>query len=165
VLKAFKDIAEELNIDLLFLGDVTHGEGDQYLQELKNFVSVNQLEDRVSFRAYRQDVECFYSAVDLMIVPSLFESFGRVTLEGMCYGIPVIGANTGGTAELIGKENDDFLFDPLDHIACSRIIHRLFSDNELRLQFGKKLLKRVDDRFSHNAVLKQLEELLHSSIT
>jgi glycosyltransferase involved in cell wall biosynthesis len=53
----------------------------------------------------------FLSKVDLLIVPSRTEAFGRVVVEGMLAGIPVLAASTGGITEIIEDGRTGFLFE------------------------------------------------------
>lgn len=161
VLDAFIQLSSKHpSAELLFMGDLTHGEGNEYLQSLEQKVKESQLKERVHFRPYTPRVELFYSSVDLMIVPSLFESFGRVTLEGMSFGLPVIGANTGGTAELIGKGNTHLLFPPEDSKACAKCIDSLIGSASSLSAVATELSKRIDQEFSHETVLQKLEEVI-----
>jgi glycosyltransferase involved in cell wall biosynthesis len=61
------------------------------------------------------DARDFYQSVDLLVVPSLWnEPFGRVVIEAMAHGVPVLGAARGGIREIISHGRDGFLFEPDD---------------------------------------------------
>ncbi len=63
------------------------------------------------------------------VVPSRTEAFGLVNIESMAVGIPVIGSNTGGIAEIVRDGVDGFLFPPGDHQALAESSAQLgFSD-------------------------------------
>lgn len=85
---------------LLLVGDMldTH-----YTQECKNLVEKNGLDQSVCFMGRRQDVYDLMSVSKMLIVPSNFEGFGFVTVEGMANNCLVIGRNTAGTKEQMDK--------------------------------------------------------------
>ncbi len=86
---------------LLIMGNVTPNEGDEYLQKLNNLVTTHSLQQEVFFRPYQADVNLFYKAIDVFLMPSHGETYGMVTLEAMLSERPVLGVNTDGTAELL----------------------------------------------------------------
>ncbi len=72
--------------------------------------------------------------MDIEIVPSRCEAYGRGTAEAMTGGIPVIGRNTGGTKELIIHGENGLLFNDVDELVdCMK---KLICDRELRSKLG-----------------------------
>ena len=59
------------------------------------------LENRVHFLGFRQDVPDLMKAADFLVFPSRYEPFGLVVLEAMATEIPVITVATTGTTELV----------------------------------------------------------------
>jgi glycosyltransferase involved in cell wall biosynthesis len=57
--------------------------------------------DRVHLAGYQSDVRPWYASVDVLLVPSLFEGFGRVAVEALAVGTPVIGNDVPGLAGLL----------------------------------------------------------------
>ncbi|HZH87438.1 MAG TPA: glycosyltransferase [Brumimicrobium sp.] len=111
LLEAYNQIKSEINHDLVFLGESTHGESDEYLSKLKNFVQQNDLERRVFFRPFRNDVETFYSAIDVFVMATKSETFGMVTIEALASGCRVVGSNKGGTVEILNHGELGTLFE------------------------------------------------------
>lgn len=66
----------------------------------------------VKFLGMRKDMSYLRSITDVELVCSRKEAFGRVTVEAMLAGNPVIGKNAGGTAELIEDGKNGFLYEP-----------------------------------------------------
>jgi glycosyltransferase involved in cell wall biosynthesis len=95
------------NVILDVLGEA-HGD---YYQDLLLYVQSNGLADRVRFRGYVTNVKDIFSQADITIMCSKNEGMGRVTIESMAYGIPVVGFNEAGTAELIEDGTTGMLYD------------------------------------------------------
>lgn len=91
------------------------GSGHQkYLDFLKRLTADLHLDDRVTFVASISDPYAEFDRADLSIVCSCDESFGRVTVEAMKAGRPVVGAAAGGTLELVRDGVNGYLFAPRD---------------------------------------------------
>ncbi|MEW6358167.1 MAG: glycosyltransferase family 4 protein [Planctomycetota bacterium] len=68
------------------------------------------VDDLVRFMGHVDDMASFYNALDLLIVPSVREPFGLVTLEALACGTPVIGGPVGGTAEILRRFDERLVF-------------------------------------------------------
>ena len=114
LLEAFNEIKNDINHNLVFLGESTHGESDDYLIQLKDFVQQNEIGHRVFFRPFRKDVETFYSAIDVFVMATKSETFGMVTIEALASGCRVVGSNKGGTVEILNHGEFGTLFESED---------------------------------------------------
>ncbi len=80
----------------------------------------------------------YYSAAEVVVVPSYYESFGMVALEAMACGTPVIASRVGGLAFLV-KEGETGYFVPAhDAEALAIKLRNIFVDEELRIRLGIK---------------------------
>ena len=96
------------NVQLNFFGGV----GDKnYSNHLKKIIEKLHLQDSVSFKGFVNSKKRIYSNIDILLMCSPNEAFGRVTVEAMAFGIPVIGYNNAGTAELISDGENGLLYD------------------------------------------------------
>ena len=75
--------------------------------------------------------------MDLELVCSRCEAFGRVTIEAMMSMIPVIGANTGGTKELIKQGYNGLLYEKGDFEDLANKIEELYKDRSKIREMGK----------------------------
>lgn len=73
------------------------------------------------FRAHSKDMRWVYSRTKVLLMPSSYESYGRVGVEAMCSGIPVIASDTPGLRESLGEAG---IFMPLD-ATCHDWSHEL----------------------------------------
>ena len=74
------------------------------------------------------DLKKLYRSSHLLVVPSQYEGFGIVYLEGMAYGLPAIATNAGAAGEMINDGGNGFLIAPGDAGAMSRLIVELHAD-------------------------------------
>jgi glycosyltransferase involved in cell wall biosynthesis len=74
--------------------------------------------------------------VSLLAVPSSYEGFGIVYLEGMHFGLPAIASTAGAARELIHPGHNGFLVPPGDAAALTRCIRLLMEDRELLMRFS-----------------------------
>lgn len=118
--------------------------------------------ESVRFWGRRENVEDFYSAFDIFVVPSRTEAFGLTTIEAMSCARPVIGFNAGGTAEIVEDGRTGILAAPEDcanHEALAGTIWNLIADPD-RPAMGERARVVAEARFSIVAMLERLEKLM-----
>lgn len=76
-------------------------EDKAYVQDIQRFIEKNKLSNDVCLVGHVPNPADITHQADIVLVTSMKEAFGMVTLEGMLLGKPVIGTNTAGTAEII----------------------------------------------------------------
>jgi glycosyltransferase involved in cell wall biosynthesis len=116
-----KLVAAGRDVRLFFYG--TGGRG--YTARLRARVSALGLSDRVEFCGHVADVSARMAQADAVLVTSRCEAFGRVTVEAMRAGVPVIGSASGGTVELIEDGRTGLLYPSGDANALASAIARL----------------------------------------
>jgi glycosyltransferase involved in cell wall biosynthesis len=139
------------------MGETTHNEGSDYLQEVKAFIAENNLEDRVEFRPYSAEIVDFYKSIDWMVMASDSETVGMVTIEALAYGTPVLGSNAGGTPEIMQKGRGGVLFETKNAYDLAEKIDRICTTN---LIMDEAILKKLAERFDHQKVCAAVEEAL-----
>ena len=78
------------------------------------------------------------------MIPSLYEPFGVVALEALAGGAPLIVADTGGLAELVGGTGSALLFEPGNADELADCIERVLTDDDLGdelVQRGREILQ------------------------
>lgn len=96
------------------------------------------LENRVHFLGFRQDVPDLMKAADFLVFPSRYEPFGLVVLEAMATGLPVVTAATTGAAELVTPDCGIVLPDSDDTQALAEALNQLVKcDRQQRQQMGQ----------------------------
>lgn len=94
----------------------------------------------VTFRgAQAQDIlPCYYSAAEVVVVPSHYESFGMVALEAMACGTPVIASKVGGMAFTVQDGVTGFHIPYRDHQALADRLEQILLDPELQARLGRQ---------------------------
>jgi glycosyltransferase involved in cell wall biosynthesis len=111
-----------------FLSRSTRLDNRSYLAELHELASAGRLAGRVRFLGERSDVPTIMSALDALLVPSHDEPFGRVVVEAMAAGTPVIASASAGPAEIV-EHGVSGLLAPADDVhAWSKAVERLVTD-------------------------------------
>jgi D-inositol-3-phosphate glycosyltransferase len=161
VIQAISSVKEsKKNFHVVFIGDKTKNEADDYVQKLNEVIAQDQLQEFVSFRPYQPNMQKLYGAFDLVIVPSWEETFGTVTIEAMASGIPVIGSNTSGTAEIL--ENEQFLFQANEPSSLGSTWLEVMNNDDLRSEWGIVLQHKFRDKYSMKASMSAWKKLIQN---
>jgi len=109
------------------------------MARMKELRTVKGISDMVTFLGKRdQDtLQYYYSAADIVIVPSQYESFGLVALEAMACGTPVVASETGGLAFLVKHGETGYHVPTNDPAALAEKLELLLENQELRLNMGR----------------------------
>lgn len=103
----------------------------EYAKEIKKYVSDNQLDDYIEFMGVRKDVPQILKDMDIGLMVSTSEAFGRVTVEYMFQNLAVIASNTGANPELIEDGKTGLMYELGDHVALADCLKRLISNKDL----------------------------------
>jgi len=109
------------------------GDGpDAYRRELEEQSRDSQLQQRVHFVGTVRDMRDFYGACDIVCVPSRSEPFGRVVVEALAAGVPVVASAVGGICEIL-REGETGLLAPYgDTDGLAHALTRVLADRALR---------------------------------
>ena len=97
--------------------------------------------------------------VDVEIVSSKSEAFGRVTIEAMMGSLAVIGSNSGATKELIKDKENGLLFNQGDYIDLASKLKLLYNDRKLLEKIGKSAYDYSKDYFLIDRCANEIYEL------
>jgi len=97
----------------------------------------------------------YYSAADVTVVPSHYESFGMVALEAMACGTPVIASKVGGLTFTVQDGETGFLVPERDAELLAAKIRSLLDDDNLRHRLGGQAA-RWSGRFGWPVVADQI---------
>lgn len=114
--------------------------------------------DRIHFTGWLTQAQLveWYSAADVLAVPSWYEPFGMVILEGMLYGLPIVAAEVGGPAEILEHGRTGLLCPPKDAEALGDAILKLVTDARLRQRVGEAAAAEVRAKWLWPHVVRRM---------
>ena len=159
ILEAAPQVIKEIpNVKFLFVGE-------GYLREtLETYVQELGLSDKVIFTGFRSDIPEITATFDIALLVSLFEGMGRVLLEAMVLGKPVVATKVGGIVDVVKDGKTGILIPPRDADALAKAIITLLKDEELAQRMGETGKRRIDERFSAETMVKKITEVYEKLI-
>lgn len=94
--------------------------------------------ERVRFAGERADVPDVLAATDVLLMPSWREAFGRIAIEAMAMGVPVLATEVGGPTEIVRAGVDGLLLPPKEPEAWSRALESLLASAARRSRMGQE---------------------------
>ena len=138
-----------------------------YADEMKKFVTEHGLSSIVKFHGTldNQPLIEMYKQAHVMVVPSSYEGFGIVYLEGMGFGLPAIGTTAGAASEVITHDSDGYLIKPDDASALAGHLHDIATNRKLLLKLSLNAVRRYQQQPKWNETAKNIREFLYQMIT
>lgn len=144
---------------LTLAGD--HADGyARFADDLRARVAQAGLSERVTFLGFEPDVWRLHGAADIVLVPSRWEPFGNVAVEGMLAGRPVITSDTQGLAEIVQNGRSGLVVPAGDAPALAGAVERLVADWPLARRLAQDGRVRARRRFSTDRYARRLGELM-----
>lgn len=132
------------------------GQIDNYENHLRAIADELRIADQIEFTGFISNPFTYIACVDAVLMCSRGEAFGRVTVEAMKLGKPVIGAASGGTIELIRDGWNGFLYqlgDPGDLAAKIELLH---NDRARLQQMGENARSWANQTFNRERYSSEL---------
>jgi len=147
-IRAAGNILNEVPGAAFFLvGEDLFGDHAAYEDELRRTVVALGLERHFIFTGYCKDVAALLSQIDVLVHPAACEPFGRVIVEAMALGKPVVAVDSGGPAEIVVHDWTGCLVPPGDVRAMAEAVIGLLRDADRRRLMGERARKRVHEAF------------------
>ncbi|MFM7406056.1 MAG: glycosyltransferase family 4 protein [Cuspidothrix sp.] len=152
------------NVVVVLVGDALFGE-QEYVQDLQEKVISLGLENRVKFLGFRSDIPQLMTMCDLITHTSTApEPFGRVIVEAMLCGKPVVAAKAGGTMELVEDGINGFLVKPGECQELADVINNCWQESLKTANIANNARITAGERFDVKVINQQIQELLKSVI-
>lgn len=132
---------------------------NQYFQLLLKEIKNKRLERQIEIMGYVQEPFKEIKKADAVLICSESEAFGRVTIEAMKLGIPVIGANAGATKEIIEHGETGLLYECGNYKDLAEKIQYLRNNKDTSRSIATNALLYSKDVFSNENFLKRLKEI------
>jgi glycosyltransferase involved in cell wall biosynthesis len=156
-IKALSELVRRgVDAHLLIVGDGNRS----FTASLNEQVRDYGLERRVTFTGYVKEPMRFMRIADVTLLCSAWEAFGRVIVETMLAGKPIIAtANSGGTAELIEEGKTGLLYERGNYIELADKIQYLYENREVRSKLGQAGFTWVVGRFTQERYASEMLDL------
>lgn len=102
----------------------------------------------------------YLEAMDVFVLPSLWEGLSLALLEAMFHGLPVVATAVNGTPEAVADERTGLLVPPGDPGALADAMARLARDPELRTRLGTAGREEAERRFTVERMVEETEAVL-----
>ncbi|MEA5593505.1 glycosyltransferase family 4 protein [Rivularia sp. UHCC 0363] len=147
-------------VAVILVGDALFGEQD-YVKQLHQQIDKLELQNRVKFLGFRHDIPLLMAACDLVAHTSTApEPFGRVIVEAMLSGTPVVAAASGGAVELVEPGINGFLATPGNPQELTKVINTCLSDKQKTAAIAETARNTASQRFNVANIDRQIAQLL-----
>jgi glycogen synthase len=128
-----------------------------YLPELQSQIDIAGAGHLVALPGFLSDNElrAAIHRAGCVVIPSLYEPFGVVALEALAGGAPLICADTGGLAELVGGTGTALLFEPGNAAELADCIERALTDHELADEMVRRGHELLQATYSWDAIAQR----------
>jgi glycosyltransferase involved in cell wall biosynthesis len=147
--------------------DPSHGgtrHGDAYTDAIHDQIARAGLADRFTWPGFVGDQAQIMGEIDLLVHSADNESFGRVVVEAMAAGLPVVGVRGGGVGEIVEHGQTGYVAERDDPQDLAAGIEQLVRDPQRRAAMGEAGRKRAEQKYSLEAcaagVMKVYEQAL-----
>lgn len=149
-------IREKVTLYLAGSGD----EKSKYVNELHEIVEQKKLP--VIFCGEVKDMDNLRSIIDIELMCADREAFGRVTIEALQCGIPVIGSNTGATPEIVQDGFNGLIYDKRKTEDLSKCIEKVVKDKEYLELMSRNDTNEVNDKYGIDECIDSIYQVFLS---
>lgn len=156
-IKAIRILKNKIpNIKLLLIGD-----GNKHFKKcITELIENLGVGNNISLLGYRKDVPQILQHCHILIVPSWNEPFGRVIIEAMAAGIPVIGVNNGGVKEIISDGITGYLIPSRNPKKIAEKIWFLYQHPSLAKKMGEAGMRSVEENYTIDQYVQNIEKII-----
>ncbi|MCD6360386.1 MAG: glycosyltransferase family 4 protein [Armatimonadetes bacterium] len=159
LLRAWARVIERIpQARLLVVGEVAFWQ-DGYEQQLRALAEELGVAGHVVWLGFRDDVPDLLRLCNLLVLPSVNEPFGRVIIEAMAVGLPVVATSSGGVPEIVVEGETGLLVPPGEPEPLGEAITEILAAPERARAMGSAGRERALQRFDVRRVAAQVEEL------
>ncbi|UCD79993.1 MAG: glycosyltransferase family 4 protein [Desulfobacterales bacterium] len=153
LLKAMEVVWQDVpDVQLVFIG-----KGDLDI-DLRTAALNGSGNGRVKFLGWRDDVDEIIPVFDILALPSLNEGMGRVLVEAMAAGKPLVASNVGGIPDLVQHNENGLLVPPADEKALAAAIMQLINEPEKATLMGRRG-QELCEQFSIEKMVEKIDNL------
>ncbi len=134
---------------------------EAFAAELSEKVAILGLAGRIRFLGFRKDVPALMSAMDIIVHSSIApEPFGRVVVEGMLAGKPMVASAAGGILEILQHGKTGWLYEPGNPDALAATLRTVLKDKVGTAAIANAGQNHARETFTVAATVRQIEAAL-----
>ncbi|MBD3181531.1 glycosyltransferase [Candidatus Poribacteria bacterium] len=138
---------------------VSSPEHGSYIKELKELSRQLNIDEKTIFTGFRKDIPNVMASLDILVSASWAEPFGRVIIEAMAAGCPVIATKAGGAPEIVCDNITGKLVPPKNPRAIANGVLEILQDAELMRNMSYAGQKRARDKFSIDKNVREIQKV------
>lgn len=142
---------------------VIAGKGELYEKKLTELIQLHDADSYVKLLGQVSDMHALRKQCQIGVTASKMEAFGRVTIENMLSGMLVIGANSGGTSELIRNGETGFIYESENYRDLAKVLEKAINNPESMQQIaqkGQEYAKEFTKNSCANKILEYLNDIV-----
>jgi glycosyltransferase involved in cell wall biosynthesis len=159
--KVFYHLKQRLkDLKLVFFGD----EDKRYGAELRKVIQRLGLSDSIVFAGFKSNIQDIYESIDVLLVPSVFETSSLVCIEAMASGVPVITHDVGALGETVGDTGIVIKSGSEEKIIQDFVFYaeKLLRDADFYFEVARKQFRRFQEHFSFESFSQKIKNLILS---
>jgi len=137
--------------------------GEKYFRELQEIVREQGLVGKVAFTGFVADVFAHLRLMDLLLIVSRTESFGRTAIEAMAAGVPVLAVSVGGIPEVVIERRTGFLIKSTAPEVLAHGIEYVLDNPATVKKIVRSGRLAVKDRYEIRKLVKNVERVMLES--
>lgn len=137
----------------------------EYKKSIVRRITALKLELSVHWVGFTAQPDLYIRDLDVLVLPSIAEPFGRILIEAMALGVPVIGSRSGGIPEIIEDGHSGLLFEAGNAHELAQTIMALAADPIRRRALSKAGWERARNSFSTETYTNRVEEIYRSLLS
>lgn len=146
-------LVQNENIRCFWAGQI---EDQNYYDQINKFINENGISDKVQYLGQVDNMKTVLKDMDVVVVCSKQEGFGRVTVEAMLSGCVVVGSNGGATCELIDDGVNGFLYEEGNIESFVKAMQNLVANINSSKSVGICAQKQAMKRYSIENSIKEI---------
>ncbi|MBR3660931.1 MAG: glycosyltransferase family 4 protein [Bacilli bacterium] len=133
---------------------------NDYYQKILKFIDDNNMKDQVTFYGHVKDMKSLRKNMDIGVVSSTCEAFGRTTIEGMLSMLAMIGRDSGGTTEQIDNNVTGLLYDGTVNDLVDKLL-LFYNDRKKMKEIAINGFENAIEEYTNGQCYKKVEQAIY----
>ena len=133
-------------------------------EEINKRIKIYGLEKVFTLKGFTEDMNEFYTGLDLYVNTSMHEGFPMSVLEAMAHGLPVVAPREGGLKEIIDDGEVGFLVDGREPNRFAMKCLEIYKDRNLRLKMGRASREKIIKEYSISKMVEEYVKLYNIAV-